>query len=62
MGSLTEARDRMEKKGTVGLFGRKAKAAGMSTQAYARKEKHAGGKLGKEATFAANAGKHFKKS
>lgn len=62
MGNLTEARERMEKKGTVGLFGRKAKAAGMSTQAFARKEKGAGGKLGKEAVFAANAGRHFKKA
>lgn len=46
----------MKRKGTVGLFGRKAKAAGMSTQAYAAKEYHAPGVLGKEARFAKNAG------
>jgi len=54
---LQKAEERMEEKGTKGLFGRKAKAAGMSTQAYARKEKGAGGKLGKEANFALTAGK-----
>lgn len=62
MGTLTDARKSMERRGTVGKFGAKAKAAGMSTQAYARKERHAGSKLGKEAVFAANAGKHFRKS
>lgn len=35
-----------------GLFGKKAKRAGMSTQAYANKEKNAGGTLGKEANLA----------
>lgn len=35
-----------------GVFKKKAKAAGMSTAAYARKEKHAGGKLGEEANLA----------
>ncbi len=35
-----------------GVFGAKAKAAGMSTQAYAAKEKNAPGKLGKEARLA----------
>lgn len=38
-----------------GLFKKKAEAAGMSTHAYAEKEKHAGGTLGKEANFALNA-------
>lgn len=38
-----------------GLFGKKAKRAGMSTLAYARKEKDAGGRLGKQANFALNA-------
>src|ERR1700735_1389514 len=38
---MQSARDRMKKKGTVGLFGKKAAAAGMSTQAYAAKEYHA---------------------
>lgn len=42
----------MKKKGTVGLFGRKAKKAGMSTSSFARKEEHASGKFGKEARFA----------
>lgn len=35
-----------------GKFGKKAKEAGMSTSAYARKEKGAGGTLGKEANLA----------
>lgn len=34
-----------------GAFSAKAKAAGMSTQAYAEKEKHAPGRLGDEARF-----------
>lgn len=42
-----------------GLFTKKAKAAGMSVQAYARKERNAPGKLGKEARFAL-AAKKFK--
>jgi hypothetical protein len=54
---LQSARSRMKKKGTVGLFGRKAAAAGKSTQEYAREEYHAPGVLGEEARFAANAGK-----
>jgi hypothetical protein len=37
-----------------GKFSKKAKRAGMSTQQYAEKEKHAGGKLGKEANLALN--------
>jgi len=53
---MQSARDRMKKKGTVGLFGKKAAAAGMSTQAYAAKEYHAPGVLGEEARFAKNAG------
>ena len=35
-----------------GKFGAKAKAAGMSTAAYAQKEKHAPGTLGREARLA----------
>ena len=35
-----------------GKFGKKAAAAGMSTAAYANKEAHAGGTLGKEAELA----------
>lgn len=35
-----------------GKFSAKAKAAGMSTSAFAQKEKGAGGKLGKEANLA----------
>ena len=53
---LQNARDRMKKKGTVGLFGRKAAAAGMSTQAYAEEKYHAPGVLGEEARFAKNPG------
>lgn len=53
---MDAARSAMKRRGTVGLFGRKAKAAGMSTQAYATKEYHAPGKLGEEARFAKNAG------
>lgn len=49
---MQHATERMEKKGTKGLFARKAKRAGMSTAAYARKEQGAPGKLGKEARFA----------
>ncbi len=62
MGSLSEAGKRMDEKGTRGLFTRKAKAAGKSVAEYAKEKSHAGGKLGKEATFAKNAQKHFKKS
>ena len=42
-----------------GKFTAKAKAAGKGVQEYAREEKDAGGKLGKEANFALNA-KKFK--
>ena len=38
-----------------GLFAEKAKRAGKTTREYAEEEKHAGGKLGKEANFALNA-------
>ncbi len=44
-----------------GLFSRKAKEAGMSTQSYARKEAGAKGKLGKEARLAETLGKLRKK-
>jgi hypothetical protein len=40
-----------------GKFTAKAKAAGKSVAEYAQEEKHAGGTLGKEANFAANAAK-----
>lgn len=60
MGSLTEARERMESKGTVGLFTKKAHSAGKSTQAFAKEKAHAGGTLGKEANFAKMAKRHFK--
>jgi hypothetical protein len=53
---MQAARAAMTKHGTKGLFGRKAARAGMSTQAYAAKEAHAPGVLGKEARFAKNAG------
>lgn len=47
----------MKKRGTVGKFTAKAKKAGMSVSGFAKKEKGAGGKLGKEANFARNAAK-----
>lgn len=51
---IQKAREGMEAKGTVGSFSRAAKKAGMSTMAFARKEKNAGGKMGKKANFAIN--------
>ncbi len=54
---MQAARNAMKRKGTVGLFTRKAQAKGKSTQEYAREEYHAPGKLGEEARFAANRGK-----
>lgn len=61
-GGLSEASERMERKGTKGLFTKKAHAAGKSVAEFAREKRHAGGKLGKEAVFASNAQKHFHKS
>lgn len=49
---MQKARERMEEEGTVGKFSRMAKKKGMGTQALAKKEYHAKGKLGKEARFA----------
>lgn len=43
-----------------GKFTAKAKRAGMSVSAYANKEAHAGGALGKEANFARMAERGFK--
>lgn len=60
MAGLTEAAASMKKRGTVGKFTKFAKSKGMSTQAAAQKYSHAGGKLGKEASFAKGAGHHFK--
>lgn len=60
-GGLTEAREKMKEHGTVGLFTKKAHAAGKSVQEFAKEKRHAGGKLGKEAVFAANAGHHMHK-
>jgi len=37
---------------TRGVFTRKARAAGMTVQAYARKMRHAGGRLGRQARLA----------
>ena len=53
---IQAAREKLKKKGTVGLFTRKAHEAGESVQEYAREKYHAGGVLGKEARFAANVG------
>ena len=44
-----------------GKFGAKAKAAGMSTSGYAKKEAHAKGALGKEARLAETFAKFRKK-
>lgn len=49
---LTKIANSIKRKGTKGVFSAKAKAAGMSTHAYAEKEKGAKGKLGKEARVA----------
>jgi len=58
---MQRARDRMEKKGTVGSFGKQAKKAGMGTQAYAKKVLAKGSKAStktkKRAVFARNAAK-----
>lgn len=54
---LQSAKDRMKSKGTTGLFGKKAAAAGESTHEYAEEKADAPGKLGKEARFAKNAAK-----
>ena len=48
-----QAESKREKRaGTKGSFSRSAERAGMSTQAYARKEEHAPGKTGKRARMA----------
>lgn len=60
MSGLSEASEKMKEHGTRGLFTKKAKAAGKTVAAFAAEKKHTGGKLGKEATFASNAQKHFK--
>lgn len=60
MGSLSEAGKKMREHGTVGLFTKKAHAAGKSVGEYAKEKAHAGGKLGKEANFAKMAKRHFK--
>lgn len=53
---LQKASARMEKKGTKGLFRRAAEKAGMSTSAFAEKEKHSENpKMRKRAVFAQNA-------
>jgi len=53
---LQKATDKMERKGTKGLFSRAAARAGMSTQAFAAKEKNSlDPKMRKRATFAQNA-------
>lgn len=53
---LRQATDKMEKSGTKGLFSRAAQRAGMSTQAFAAKEKNSPNpKMRKRATFAQNA-------
>lgn len=63
--AMAEGKKNWIKKGASkhpGLFGKKAERAGMTTREYAQKEKHAGGRLGKEANFALNAMGAAKKS
>ena len=48
------AAERMKAKGTKGLFGKKAAAAGKTTHEYGIEKYHAAGKLGQEARFAIN--------
>jgi hypothetical protein len=48
------------KKSHRGLFTKKARAAGESVPAFAKKQAHAGGTLGKEANFARMAERKFK--
>ena len=53
---LQKATDKMEQKGTKGLFKRAAERAGMSTAEFAVKEKNSPDpKMRKRATFAQNA-------
>ena len=53
---LQRATEEMEKKGTKGLFKRQAERHGMSTEAWAAKEKNSTDpKQRKRATFAQNA-------
>lgn len=62
MSGLSEASERMEKKGTKGLFTKEAKAAGESVAKFASKERHSKNPtMKKRAVFAANAQKHFQK-
>lgn len=49
---IQKARASMERRGTVGKFTAKAKAAGEGVQQFAREKASAPGKLGKEARFA----------
>lgn len=52
---MQKARHSMEKRGTKGVFKKAAERAGMSTAAYAEKEKHAkSGLMRKRATEALN--------
>lgn len=53
---LQKASNSFEKKGTKGVFRRAAERAGMSTSAFAQKEKHSSNpKMRKRAVFAQNA-------
>lgn len=55
---LTKIAEGIEKRGTKGVFKRAAEAHGMSTKAYAEKEKHASGKTGNRARLALTFLKH----
>lgn len=58
---IQKSKRRMEQKGTVGAFSRKAKAAGMSTKAYASKVMSNKGRYSpatvQQANWARNVGK-----
>ena len=57
---LQKASEKMQQKGTVGSFSKKARKAGMSTEGYAAKimkSKNAPAHLRQQANFARNAGK-----
>lgn len=54
---MEHAEKKMEAKGTKGSFTKAAHKAGKSVPAFARKEKHAGGAMGKKDNFALNAAK-----
>ena len=59
-GPLSDVAKKIKKRGTEGVFARKAHKQGMSTSAYAQKEKHASGKTGNQARLALTFAAHRK--